>query len=223
MRRLPLVVLPLLVLLACSRPKPSNDYADAQASWDSITTRIGDDAYADPEMERISGLLDKVPAASSDAAAAAALKAKIASERARIAEEAKKRQADLDVLRAPIPTPNTPAPTPDAAPPPKPKEDPVEESGQPQVGLAYDQFAKRFGACFSEGEMITVSNLGVRARAFSLVSNEECAKKHADFTTKWVLFNEGKIIGMVPRDSVKQVSQTADGGAPPAARPDAGR
>jgi hypothetical protein len=58
--------------------------------------------------------------------------------------------------------------------------------------------------------------MNVRARAFSLAGGEECAKKHADFTTKWVLFNEGKIMGMVPKDSVKQVSQGADAGpAPP--------
>lgn len=226
MRRLPLLALPFLVLLGCSKPRPSVDYAEAQASYDSVTARMGDDAYADPEMARIEGLLAKVPGDSPDAPAANALKGKIASEKARIAEDEKRRQADLAVLRAPVAAP-PPAPTEQPKPPPPPPpEDPVAESTQPQVGLPFDQFQKKFGACFSEGEMITISNLGVRARAFSLGGNDDCKKKHGDFAAKWVLISEGKILGMVGKDSVKQMPTTPDGGPVPApapvARADAG-
>jgi hypothetical protein len=223
MRRLSIVVLSLFVLAGCSRPKPSADYAEAQMAYDSITTRSGDDAYADPEMDRINGLLDKVPPTSVDAPAAAALKAKISSERNRIAEDAKKRQADLDVLRAPVPSltarPEEPKPT---EPVPTPS-DPVAESEQPQVGLSMADFTKKFGACFGEGELITISNMNLKARSFSLNASEECGKKHGGFASKLVLFDGGKIIGLVSKDSVKQVVSGGDGGAPPPAPADAGR
>jgi hypothetical protein len=229
MRRLAIVVFSLLALAACNKPKPSNDYADAQAKWDSLVSHKGDDAYVDPEMDTVVSMLDRVPASSSDAAKAGELKGKIAAERARVAEEAKRRAADMAVLKAPIPNhPDSAAPAQPPPPAEKPKEDAVADSGQPQVGLAYDEFTKKFGACFSEGEMITVSNMNVKARAFSLVGNEECTKKHGAFSTKWILFSEGKIIGMVPKESVKQVTAQpaggADGGAAPApaAKPDAG-
>lgn len=226
MRRLSLLVLPILVVLGCSKPKPSADYAEAQAAFDSVTARMGDDAYADAEMARIEGLLARVPADSPDAAAANALKGKIASEKARVAEDNKRREADLAVLRAPVAAAPSPIAEEPKPPPPPPPTDPVEDSSQPQVGLPLDQFQKKFGPCFSEGEMITVSNLGVRARAFSLGGSEDCKKKHADFATKWVLINEGKIIGMVGKDSVKQMSATPDAGPAPArapvARADAG-
>jgi hypothetical protein len=81
---------------------------------------------------------------------------------------------------------------------------------------------KKYGPCFTEGEMITVSNMNVRARSFALNgANEDCKKRHGGFETKWILFNEGKIIGMVPKDSVKQVTPNApDAGAPaPAPKP----
>jgi hypothetical protein len=222
MRRPSLVVLSLLVLAACSRPKPSADYAEAQMAYDSVTTRMGDDAFADPEMDRIGGLLDKVPPNNVDAPAAAALKGKIASERARIAAEAKARQADFDVLRAPLPTPAPRPEEPKPTEPTPPPTDPVADSEQPQVGLAFDEFTKKFGACFSEGELITISNRNIKARSFSVNASEECGKKHAGFASKLVLFDGGKIIGLVDKDSVKQVVVGADGGAPPAAA-DAGR
>jgi hypothetical protein len=231
MRRLAIVVYSLFALTACNKPKPSTDYADAQAKWDSLTSHKGDDAYTDPEMDTVVSMLDRVPATSSDAAKAAELKGKIASERARVAEDTKRRAADMAVLKAPVPTiPDSPNVAPTPPPVEKPKEDAVADSGQPQVGLAYDEFVKKYGACFSEGEMITVSNMNVKARAFSLVTSDDCTKKHGAFSTKWILFSEGKIIGMVPKDTVKQVTATppgaADAGAAPApggaAKPDAG-
>jgi hypothetical protein len=133
MRRLAIVVSSLLVLAACSKPKPSTDYVDAQAKWDSLTTRMGDDAYANPEMDQVVAQLDRVPATSSDAAAAQALKAKIAGERTRIAEDQKRREADLAVLRAPIPSSPDSLPPSQPPPPAPPKPtDPVLDSSQPQ-------------------------------------------------------------------------------------------
>lgn len=223
MRRPLIVVLSLFVLAACSRPKPSADYAEAQMAYDSVTTRMGDDAFADPEMGRISGLLEKVPPNSSDAPAAAALKGKIASERARIADEAKARQADLAVLRAPLPAPPPRPDTPRPLEPPRAPSDPVADSEQPQVGLSIEDFARKFGACFTEGELITISNMNVRARAFSLISTEDCTRKHGGLASKWMLFDGGRLIGMVSKDSVKQVETGPDGGAPPPRPGDGGR
>lgn len=221
MRASTLAAIAAFVFLACSKPKPSAEYAESQATWDSLTTRLGDDAYKDPEMDQVVALLGKVPSDSADAAAAAALKAKIASERERIDKEAKTRKSDLDVLRAPVvDTGGEPYVPPEPEPgPAAPKEDPVEASGQPQIGLPYDEFSKKFGGCFTEGEMIMVSNLGVKARAFKLNSGEECGKRHSTFGDKWVLFNEGKLLGMVAKDTVKQVPVGPPAGAAPPAPP----
>ncbi len=100
-----------LVLLAqgCNRHKPSPEYEEASGSYSNLVARLGDDAYADAEMDRIEGLLAKVPPASSDAKAASDLTATIASERKRVAAEAAAHQKALDnALKVPE-LPNSPS------------------------------------------------------------------------------------------------------------------
>lgn len=223
MTRTTLAVAVLLSLAACKKPQPSAEFAEASSAYSSVTARMGDDAYADPEMARIEELLKQVAADSLDHQAAVDLQAQIAAERKRIAEEDAQRKADMDMLQnddAPAPDP-TPEPAP---PPPADAQNPENASTQPQVGMDEATFMKSFVGCFVEGEVITLSNVGKRARSFALRSDPECAKKHPAFAAQLVLLADGKVIARVDKSRVTTVEVAVDAGQKPApASADAGR
>src|SRR5687768_6228438 len=77
-----------LSLAGCKKPKASLEFTEAKGLHSTLVARDGDDAYESEDMARVEALLDKVPADSLDAAAAAELKASIDAERRRIAAEA---------------------------------------------------------------------------------------------------------------------------------------
>lgn len=224
MTRTTLAVAVLLSLAACKKPQPSAEFAEASSAYSSVTARMGDDAYADPEMARIEELLKQVAADSLDHQAAVDLQAQITAERKRVAEQEAQRKADMDMLRtddapAPDPTPEPPPP-----PPPADDQNPENASTQPQVGMDEGAFMKSFVGCFVEGEVITLSNVGKRARSFALRSDPECAKKHPAFATQLVLLSDGKVIARVDKSRVTTVEVTPDAGQRPAPAPaDAGR
>ena len=85
----------LAMVAGCRRSKPSPEYAEAAALHSVLVARLGDDAYADPEMDRAVGLLVAVPPESSDLPAAEKLMQLIGTERQRIAAEAAARAKQL--------------------------------------------------------------------------------------------------------------------------------
>jgi hypothetical protein len=151
-----LLALALLVLApGCKKPKPSPEYAEASGAYSTLTAKLGDDAYADPEMTRIEGLLQSVPADSLDAAAAKELFGKIQAERKRVADEAAAQKRLLEAAERPslmIDSPRTPdeAPRADAA-----------DAGSPGKiarGMTTEEVSKASDDCVAFTQKLRVRN-----------------------------------------------------------------
>ena len=79
-----LAVVLLLVVTGCARKEPSPEYTRASERFNKLYAKELDDAYVDPAIHEVEALLEKVPADSLDAQAAAQLLNRIRTNRARI-------------------------------------------------------------------------------------------------------------------------------------------
>ena len=125
-----LAVVLLLALTGCARKEPSPEYTRASERFNKLYAKELDDAYVDPAIREVEALLEKVPADSLDAQAAAQLLTRIRENRTRIEQASKDREKALAAARtaptfsgpsvsAPLPPPSSRPPAPALSPRPR--------------------------------------------------------------------------------------------------------
>ena len=217
-----LAIVLLLVLTGCARKEPSPEYTRASERFNKLYAKELDDAYVDPAIHEVEALLEKVPADSLDAQAAAQLLTRIRENRTRIEQASKDREKALAAARtaptfsgpsvsAPLPPPASrpsPAPAPDAGPP-----------SAPTAGMAMRDFNRLFGDCFEQAGPVEVNGRGPRD-SYTMVDSERCRRAMPGLTNSIVLADSETVMGLVPKSALRRT--LPDGGAPPPAPPDAG-
>lgn len=223
------VLLLALAPSACRRSPspPSPEYEQASRQWRELYAQKLDDAYLDPSTGEIEALLQRVPADSLDANNARELLQRIEQGRARMqqaAEERKKAVAsarevpNVDPTRTNIPRPPEPekaAEAPDAGPP---------DAGLtgPQIGSPASELVSGYRGCFQRGMPIEVQGRGMR-EAWELADRTSCRLEFPSHANTVLLIEEGRVLALLPKSSVRTVQRTADGGTPPSTPPaDAG-
>ena len=216
-----LAVVLLLVLTGCARKEPSPEYTRASERFNKLYAKELDDAYVDPAIHEVEALLEKVPADSLDAQAAAQLLARIRENRARIEQATREREKALAAARTaptfsgpsvspppPPPAGHTPPPAPDAGPP-----------SAPTAGMAMRDFNRLFGDCFEQAGPVEVSGRGPRD-SYTMVDSDRCRRSMPGLVSSLVLADSETVMGIVPKSALRRT--LPDGGAPPPAPPDAG-
>lgn len=217
-------VVALCVLAGCRKPGPSPQYAEAQGSYDIAIARMGDDAFFDPEMERIKTLLSQVSPKSTDVAAAQALRAKIDTETARAKKEREDRAAGAAAMNRPLrvdvpPLPVEPAPQPAAAPPPV-NVDPVVDAGEGgpsfAAGAPFQPVQAKFGTCLQQNGELRIQGDGPRGGVvtrYDLKDLQGCINSLPQLKGSMLLVRDGKIVQISPVTAIEQVYDYPDGGS----------
>ncbi|WNG17396.1 hypothetical protein [Cystobacter fuscus] len=221
-----LTALLLAVPAGCRKPaQPSEAYVEAQTRFGKLYAAKGDDAFLDPELTAIEGLLAQVPANSLDAPAANELRARIEEGK----QQARSRQRALDEVRSRA---NQPTEMPAGGSPSFPSSRPTETAeaeeagtdagtagGAPGVGTPAAELASGFSGCFKQGESLDVQGRGRRDR-WDLSDSPACRAQFSALQDQALIIEEGKVLALVPKKSIQAIP--TDGGSPsPAA--DAGR
>src|SRR5262249_14929572 len=123
-----LAVVLLLVFTGCARKEPSPEYTRASERFNKLYAKELDDAYVDPAIHEVEALLEKVPADSLDAQAAAQLLKRIRDNRARIEQAASDRDKALAAARG-GPTFSGPSVSPPPLPPQTARTPPPPDAG----------------------------------------------------------------------------------------------
>ena len=218
-----LAVVLLLALTGCARKEPSPEYTRASERFNKLYAKELDDAYVDPGIHEVEALLEKVPADSLDAQAAAQLLARIRENRSRIEQATTDREKALAEARTPpsysgqsvisLPAPPQPQgrpalpPAPDAGPP-----------AAPTAGMAMRDFNRLFGDCFEAAGPVEVNGRGPRD-SYALLDSDRCRRAMPALANSIVLADSQTVMGVVPKSALQRT--LPDGGAPPAP-PDAG-
>jgi hypothetical protein len=212
MRAAPFLLLGLVLLSGCPKPKPSLYYTEASNSYATLTGKLGDDAYADEGMTKIEELLRKVPDDSLDAPQAKQLIGRIISERKRI--ETEKAAHDKALEQALKPTQGF-------AGSGTILEAPADvDAGNPRAlhaGMSPEEVTKVSGDCFSYKETIkTFHGDGAEAqgRIWLLNADDVCHKRYPELESKALVFEQDKLFQIVSDNVIKR--DGVDAGAPPA-------
>ncbi len=202
---------------SCRKAQPSPQYHEALALHDRLHGEKLDDAYVDPEMEKVEELLRQVSDSSADYKAAQELLAKIASERQRVAKENEERQRAIAEALKPPPMPDrTEGQT--AVQPTQPSEPPdAAEPDQPAPGMSVQEFTRRFSRCFQSASPVEVQGQG-RLEAYELKNIANCRDLHPSFVDQLLLVQEGRLTSPVPKSMVVVEWRLPDGGVVDAGR-----
>jgi hypothetical protein len=217
----PLLSLAALLGAAACRKEPSADFSRASERFNKLYAQQLDDAYLDPGMHEVEGLLQHVPPDSLDAPGAQALLKRIQEGRARMEQGARERaQASAAALAPPTISGATvgsgasatspavrPAAPPDAGPP----------SG-PHAGMSTREFNRFFGDCFESAGPVEVTGRGTRD-SFALADSARCRSALPTMVNSVVLADSDTVLGVVPKSALQRTFP--DGGIP--AGVDAGR
>lgn len=195
--------------LACKKPAPSPQYGQASERWSALYRDKLEDAYLDPDVDEILGLLGKVDDGSLDARFAKELTGKL--QRGR--DEARARAADREKLLAEAYAPPTfhgsaeapvlavattsqaETPAKEAAPAVAPVDD------QPKAGMSEADFTSRFSRCFEyKNDYITPT--GGKGSVYGLRDLSLCRDLHREFVTQAVMIEAGKVQGIMSRDAL---------------------
>lgn len=208
-----LTMLVLTLAVGCRKPKPSPEYADAKLAYGLVIDRMGDDAFSDPEMTRIEGLLKSVPAESLDAPAAQAMLSQIVADRARVIAEEEARRKALENALVPPPMPES-ASAPAAAPTPSAPE--AKPTDGLTIGITVAEIVNKTGGCFVAGQQIIVRGADGESRAqlYELQPLGDCISRFGDLKGKSLVVQEGKLLRFVERSELKLEQRPADAGAP---------
>ncbi len=191
---------------ACKRAKPSNEYTEAAGLHSTLVARLGDAAYADDEMSRVEGLLDKVPADSTDAAAAAELKRLIGSERKRIEDERLAHEREMEsLLDAPTTTDSPRAVDP---PPEAPTADTDAGSSYLELtpGMSVDDLKKVSGDCFASTGPIKLrrpDKTEVDGELFERRDTGTCRERFEHYAGRVLVFRDGKLAANYDKAEVR--------------------
>jgi len=217
-----LAVVLLLVLPACGRKEPSPEYTRASERFNKLYARELDDAYVDPAMHEVESLLEKVPADSLDAQAAAQLLARIRENRARLEQASRLREKALAEARTPPSFSGQSVSPPPAPPgPPRPPPPPAPDAGPPSApsaGMSTRDFSRLFGDCFEPAGPVEVNGRGTRD-SYAMVDSYRCRNAMPALVNSVVLADSQTVLGVVPKSALQRTP--VDGGPVPAP-PDAG-
>lgn len=215
MRALRCLTLGVVLLTGgCNRAKPSLEYAEAAGQHSILVARLGDDAYVDDEMTRVEELLHKVPAQSTDAAAAAQLLALIASERKRIEAEAAAHQRELDAALRVTDLPDSPRTPEPVAPPPDAPD--AGGSWELTAGMTVDEMKKASGDCFSSTGPIKLrktDGTDLDGQLYERRDSEPCRTRYEQYTGRMLVFRDGKLAGNFGKNELQR--EPAPRPAPP--------
>ena len=217
-----LAVVLLLVVTGCARKEPSPEYTRASERFNKLYAKELDDAYVDPAIREVEALLEKVPADSLDAQAAAQLLARIRENRTRIEQASKDREKALAAART-APTFSGPSVSAPLSPPSsRPSAPPAPDAGPlsaPTAGMAMRDFNRLFGDCFEQAGPVEVNGRGPRD-SYTMVDSDRCRRAMPGLVNSLVLADSETVMGLVPKSALRRT--LPDGGAPPPAPPDAG-
>ena len=222
-RSLLIAVVATVCTVGCKKPQPSPDYAEAETLFSALYADKLDDAYTDPQMEKVEELLGRVPAASRDQAAAAELLRKISTERARVEAENAARKAAIDDALKPVAANFDSRPL--AAVPQDPQDEPPADAGtsagavdagptQPETGMSSSEFLQKFSGCFSQGSAVELTGHGL-CDTYELKDIANCRDRHPGFASTLVVIGEGKILTLSSKSKVQVRTRLEDGGLGP--------
>ena len=218
-----LAVVLLLVLPGCARKEPSPEFTRASERFNKLYAKELDDAYLDPGMHEVEALLEKVPADSLDAQAAAQLLTRIRENRARLEQASTQQEKAMAEARTPprfsgqsVSPP--PAPPGVARPPPPPTQDAGLPTA-PSAGMSTRDFSRLFGDCFEPAGPVEVNGRGTRD-SFAMVDSYRCRNAMPGMVNSVILADSQTVLGVVPKSALQRTP--VDGGTPPPAPPDAG-
>ncbi|HTS82917.1 MAG TPA: hypothetical protein VMH40_20135 [Myxococcaceae bacterium] len=216
----------LLALAGCARKEPSPEFTRASERFNKLYAKELDDAYVDPAMHEVEALLDKVPADSLDAQAAAQLLSRIRENRARIEQAAREREKAMADARTPPtltgPSVSPPPPPPGGSGSARPPAPPAPDAGPPaapSAGMAMRDFNRLFGDCFEPAGPVEVNGRGTRD-SYAMVDSDRCRRAMPGLTNSVVLADSQTVMGVIPKAALQRT--LVDGGAPTPAPPDAG-
>jgi hypothetical protein len=199
------VLVALVLLAGCPKPKPSLEYTEASGSYTSLVAKLGDDAYTDPEMTRIEGLLQKVPAESLDAAAARELLARIATERKRAASDAAAQQKAMDDAVKPVDLPDSPR-SDDNTPPAQGTVDPKTMDPGIKRGMTPEELKKATGDCFGFSDNIKLRNADGTDTDGVIYERRDfnyCKDKYGAYEGRVLIFRDDKLVGNFDKGEIR--------------------
>ncbi len=197
-----------LLLVACSRPRPSPEYDRARTLWGEIVRARPAAPADDPRSDEVLRLLDAVPRDSADAADASALRDRIARERAEGAaerarrEELARRAGPAEALPAPSAAPGNGGPTRAGGAPQQPALPPL------ATGMKLDDFRAAYGSCFAPGGAVQITSTERSPRAgemWVMKDDPRCREAHPSLVGQTVLFADGTIAGVSPVSAMKRI------------------
>ena len=219
----------VLALSACRRepPPPSPEYEQASRQFRSLYAQKLDDAYLDPQMGEIEAQLQRVPQDSLDATSARDLLERIQRERARMEGEVRAREEAVASARelpptvgggsASIEAPSAPAEEPEVAATDAGASDAGSIAG-PQMGTPASELVAGFRGCFQRGAPINVEGRGLR-ETWEMNSRTACRLEYPTHADSVLIIEEGRVLMVLPKSSVRTTTRTLDAGTDP----DAGR
>jgi hypothetical protein len=214
-----LAIAALLGAGACARKEPSAEFSRASERFNKLYAQHLDDAYLDPGMHEVEGLLQRVPPDSLDAPGAQALLKRIQEGRARMEQAARERaQASAAALAPPTisgATVTSTAPATSPAARPAAPADAGPPSG-PHAGMGTREFNRLFGDCFESAGPVEVTGRGTRD-SFALADSARCRAAHPTMVNSLVLADSDAVLGVVPKSALQRTLPDGGTPAPPAA------
>jgi len=208
-------VLVLSLASGCRKParRPSPEYAAAQARFVALYAVQLDETYRLPEMDALLAQLAQVPADSLDAQVAQDLAKRIKDGRAKWeAEEAARRKAAAEAAALPPPPSFAAARPAVTAAPAEAAAEPA-PAAAPRPGMTVQEFNREFGTCFSYGRSVKVADKGM-ADTRLLNDRLQCQQRLPGFDKQVVLFQDGKVLGIIDRAQYDKPPAPRDGGTP---------
>jgi len=204
-RRAAICLVAVISWAGCRNSGPDQNYQQAFSLYQQLYATQLDDAYGDPRMEEVVGLLRAVNSRSSDAEAAQNLLGTIQRGREALAKERAEREKATAAIRAPAPVADIDTSKLWAAEPDAGTQDPF------GPGASVADLNKQSGGCLADNEPFTEQGTGVTGTVYRVSPSDACRSKLPGLTGQIVLVVNGKIY-----------RRTADPRPPPAAVPDAG-
>ncbi|MCA1828495.1 MAG: hypothetical protein ABR567_04605 [Myxococcales bacterium] len=212
-------VIVCLALFACRRAPAGPDpyYEQASKLYQQLYASQLDDAYGDPQMDRVVALLNKVDSSSADADAAKAMLGAIQSGREQLAKQRAEREKMAAAAAASVATatvnidPSTvlaaSAASVDAGPP----QDPYGS------GALVSDINAQSGGCLTDYEPFTEQGTGVTGTIYRVVATQNCAGKLPGFVGQAVLVVNGRIYRRMADPNPPKPPEPAarDAGPPP--------
>jgi hypothetical protein len=219
--RTALVLTAVLALAACRRSTgPDANYEKASQMYQQLYATELDDAYGDPKMDEVVGLLKRVDPRSSDAESATSLLGTIQRGRTELAKQRAERErmgaaaaaSAASAITNLDPEKILAAGAADAGQ--RPPQDPY------GAGAAVAEINAQTGGCLTEHEPFNEQGTKVDGAVYRLARGPGCADKLPGFVGQAVLVVNGKIYRRIPDPSPPPAAPAAP--PQPAARPGGG-